>query len=90
MTYTVSIAPFVKTSFVKTTTTIERVMNVKGPDLVNMSVVPLTDRMDGKVTVIDLVIGAPFHDHFASSLSKKGVLELAAMLIEIADAMENQ
>ena len=79
-----------KTSLVKTTTTIERVMNAKGPDLVNMSVVPLTDRMDGNCTAIDLVIGAPFHDRFASSLSKKGLLQLAAMLIEIADAMENQ
>jgi hypothetical protein len=79
-----------KASFVKTTTTVERVMNAKGPDLVNMSVVPLTDRMDGKVTAIDLVIGAQFGARFASSLSKKGLLQLAAMLIEIADAMENQ
>jgi hypothetical protein len=79
-----------KASFVKTTTTVERVMNAKGPDLVNMSVVPLTDRMDGKVNAIDLVIGAQFGARFASSLSKKGLLQLAAMLIEIADAMENQ
>ena len=79
-----------KTSFVKTTTTVERVVNAKGPDLINMTVVPLTDRMDGKVTAIDLVIGAPFHDRFASSLSKKGLLQLASMLIEIADAMEVQ
>lgn len=79
-----------KESFVKTTTSVERALNAKGPDLINMSVVPLTDRMDGRVTAIDLVIGAPFHDHFASSISKKGLLKLAAMLIEIADAMEDQ
>lgn len=79
-----------RASFVKTTVTVERVFNGKGPDLINMSVVPLTDRMDGKVTAIDLVIGAPFASRFASSLSKKGLLQLAAMLIEIADAMENQ
>jgi hypothetical protein len=82
--------PDSKNSFVKTTTTVERVVNAKGPDLINMSVVPLTDRMDGKVTAIDLVIGAPFAARFASSLSKKGLLKLAAMLIEIADAMEDQ
>lgn len=83
------IAP--KKSFVKTitTNTVERTINAKGPDLINMSVVPLTLRMDGKVNAIDLVIGAPFHDRFAASISKKGVLELAAMLIEIADAMED-
>jgi hypothetical protein len=79
-----------KNSFVKTTTTVERAVNAKGPDLINMSVVPLTDRMDGKVTAIDLVIGAPFSSRFASSLNKKGLLKLAAMLIEIADAMEDQ
>lgn len=79
-----------KNSFVKTTTTVERVVNAKGPDLINMSVVPLTARMDGKVTAIDLVIGAPFAARLASALDKKGLLELAAMLIEIADAMENQ
>ena len=83
-----------KTSFVKTTVTVERVVNAKGPDqgpdLINISVVPLTDRMDGKVTAIDLVVGAQFGARFASSLSKKGLLQLAAMLIEIADAMENQ
>lgn len=81
-----------KTSFVKvkTTTTVEQVFNAKGPDLVTMSVVPFTDRISGKVTAIDLVIGAQFNDRFASSLSKKGLLQLAAMLIEIADAMENQ
>ena len=84
-----------KTSFVKTTVTVERVVNAKGPDqgpdLINISVVPLTDRMDGKVTAIDLVVGAQFGARFASSLRlSEGLLQLAAMLIEIADAMENQ
>jgi hypothetical protein len=80
-----------KKSFVKTitTNTVERTINAKGPDLVNMSVEPIRLRMDGKVNAIDLVIGAPFNARSASSLSKKGVLELASMLIEIADAMEN-
>ena len=80
-----------KKSFVKTitTNTVERTINAKGPDLVNMSVVPLTLRMDGKVNAIDLVIGAEFSSRCAASISKKGVLQLAAMFIEIADAMEN-
>ena len=81
-----------KKSFVKTitTNTVERTINAKGPDLINMSVVPLTLRMDGKVNAIDLVIGAQFGARFASSLSKKGLLKLAAILIEIADAMDDQ
>lgn len=77
-----------KTSFVKTTTTVEHVQDANGPDLISMSVVP--HRIGGKVTAIDLVIGAQFSDRHAASLSKKGLLQLAAMLIEIADAMEDQ
>ena len=75
--------PFLKTV---TTQTVQEAINQHGPMLSLMSVVP-QPRLDGKISSIDLVIGANYDHRCASAFNKKGVLELAALLIEIADAM---
>ena len=75
--------PFLKTV---TKTTVQEAINQHGPMLSLMSVVP-QPRLDGKIASIELVIGAKFENRCASAFSKKGVLELAALLCEIADAM---
>jgi hypothetical protein len=53
-----------------------------------MSVVP-QPHPDGKVTSIDLVIGASYAHRCASAFNKAGVLELAALLAEIGAAMDD-
>jgi len=76
--------PFLKTI---TTHTVQEAINEHGPMLCLMSVVPQF-RLDGKVTSIDLVIGADYTKRCASAFSKRGVLELAALLAEIGAAMD--
>jgi hypothetical protein len=77
------------TPFLTTTTTVQKCINEHGPDMILMSVEPSLGA-NGKAASIDLVIGATYYHQCASSLSKKGVLKLAALLIEIADAMEDK
>jgi hypothetical protein len=74
--------------FLVTKTVVQEATNEHGPMLCLMSVVPQA-RADGKVTSIDLVIGAHYTKRCASAFSKRGVLELAALLAEIADAMDD-
>jgi hypothetical protein len=78
--------PFLKTV---TTHTVQEAINQSGPMLCLMSVVPDQRHPDGKVTSIDLVIGAHYTKRCASAFNKKGVLELAALLAEIGDAMDD-
>jgi hypothetical protein len=74
------------TPFLVTKTIVQEATNQTGPMLCLMSVVPHPDP-DGKVTSIDLVIGASYVHRCASAFSKRGVLELAALLAEIGAAM---
>ena len=79
------------TPFLKpvTTQTVQEAIDQHGPMLCLMSVVPQPrlPRLDGKIASIDLVIGANYAHRCASAFNKKGLLELAALLKEIADAM---
>ena len=78
--------PFLKTV---TTHTIQEATNEHGPGFCLMSVVPGTEDKSGKITSIDLVIGAHYTKRCASAFSKKSVLELAALLAEIGAAMDD-
>jgi hypothetical protein len=75
--------------FLVTKTTVQEATNEHGPMLCLMSVVPQPST-DGKVTSIDLVIGAHYTKRCASAFNKAGVLELAALLAEIGAAMEGK
>jgi len=69
--------------------TIQTVSNGKGPAFTLMSLTPGAKREDGKVTTVDLVIGAREADSCASLFGKKDLIELAEMLLAIADQMDN-
>lgn len=63
--------------------------NGKGPSMALMSLTPSVFREDGKVTTVDLVIGAWQDDSCASLFGKKDLVELAGMLLAIAEKMDH-
>jgi len=78
---------FLQDKFV-TEDTIQTVTNGKGPAFTLMSLAPMVAREDGKVTTVSMVIGAREADSCASLFGKKDLIELAEMLLTIADKMD--
>jgi hypothetical protein len=68
--------------------TIQTVSNGKGPSFTLMSLAPGVARGDGKVTTVSMVIGAREANSCASLFGKKDLIELAEMILAIADQMD--